>query len=907
MANVGTAYVAIMPSMDGFAKAICKDFGSAGSSAGKTFGDGLSSGTEKGTSKSKSSLSNLAATAKDQAGYMGLAFEESGARLKAAITQSGAWQTLTGYATSASNGIKSAFAGIKEGISSKLSGVGSAVKAGLSNVGSIGSTVMTTAASMIPAPLKSMASTVGTILSPIASTAKAALAPMASALGQAGTEAASRLKEGISNAAGHVTDALATAAKAAGVGAAAVVAAVTAVTGAVLGNYADYEQLVGGVDKLFGSASGKLQSYAAEAYRTSGLSANQYMEQATSFSASLIASCAGDTSKAADYANLAMTTMSDNVNVFGSNMGDVQNAFQGFAKQNYTMLDNLKLGYGGTQSEMQRLIADANKLPGVMRDGSDLTIDSYADVVEAIARVQQAQGIAGTTAKEAASTISGSVGMAKAAWGNFLTALGRDDVDFSKVTTQLLESIGAVATNVAPRVATIGANIIAAFPAALSGLAGILAPIVSEALAAAWNIAAQALSSVGIKLPSVDASQILGAFQSIADFVTGTLAPAFAPVAQALGNFVSTVGPMLLPIIQQLAGILGGMAPIIAAIQATVINVATQIMAFVMPIITQLLAFINANMPLIQQVVTTVMNAIQLAITLALGVIQAVWNAVWPAIKAVIDAVWPLISTAISTAMTVIQDVINIVMAAISGDWSGVWNGIKQLASDIWNGIKSLVSGAINAVFSTISSVISSIQSAWNSAWSSVKSFFSDIWNGIKSAASDGVSAVYNTVTTIKDKILGFFSGAGSWLVESGRSILNGLKDGIMGAIGSVTSTISGALKGIRDLFPFSPAKEGPFSGHGWVLYSGISIAEALGEGFARAVPGAVGDFEAGMSRLSGVTSMAAPGITASPRAVAAGPSYTFYIDGAQVADDERLASALMAVAERVKARKGMR
>ena len=376
MANVGTAYVAIMPSMDGFAKAICKDFGSAGSSAGKTFGDGLSSGTEKGTSKSKSSLSNLAATAKDQAGYMGLAFEESGARLKAAITQSGAWKTLTGYATSASNGIKSAFAGIKEGISSKLSGVGSAVKAGLSNVGSIGSTVMTTAASMIPAPLKSMASTVGTILSPIASTAKAALAPMASALGQAGTEAASRLKEGISNAAGHVTDALATAAKAAGVGAAAVVAAVTAVTGAVLGNYADYEQLVGGVDKLFGSASGKLQSYAAEAYRTSGLSANQYMEQATSFSSSLIQSLGGDTEKAADYANLAMTTMSDNVNVFGSNMGDVQNAFQGFAKQNYTMLDNLKLGYGGTQSEMRRLIADANKLPGVMRDGSDLTIDS---------------------------------------------------------------------------------------------------------------------------------------------------------------------------------------------------------------------------------------------------------------------------------------------------------------------------------------------------------------------------------------------------------------------------------------------------------------------------------------------------------------------------------------------------
>ena len=160
--------------------------------------------------------------------------------------------------------------------------------------------------------------------------------------------------------------------------------AVTAIGGAALSAYADYEQLVGGVDTLFGSASGQLQAYAADAYKTCGMSANQYMTQATSFAASLVSSCGGDVAKAADYANMAMGDMSDNVNKMGSNMVDVQNAYQGFAKQNYTMLDNLKLGYGGTKEEMERLLADAEKISGVKYD-----ISSYADVVEAIHIMQE--------------------------------------------------------------------------------------------------------------------------------------------------------------------------------------------------------------------------------------------------------------------------------------------------------------------------------------------------------------------------------------------------------------------------------------------------------------------------------------------------------------------------------------
>jgi hypothetical protein len=370
-----------------------------------------------------------------------------------------------------------------------------------------------------------------------------------------GIDGGAKKSSGILTGLGTVAKGAATAAVA---GFTALTGAVTAIGGAALSAYADYEQLVGGVDTLFGSASQTLQGYAAEAYKTCGMSANQYMTQATSFAASLVSSCSGDVAKAADYANMAMGDMSDNVNKMGSDMTDVQNAYQGFAKQNYTMLDNLKLGYGGTQAEMKRLIADANKLRQEQGKNADLTIDSYADVVEAIHTVQENMGITGTTAKEAATTISGSIGMAKAAWENFITGLGRDDVDFSQLTQQLLESIGAVATNVAPRVAQIGKGIVEAFPVVLSGLGPVLGPVLSEALATAWNIAVGALAELGIQLPTVDASQITGAFQAIADAaasVVGTCKSAFGQLGEQIpgiwDTIVSTIGGAVTTIISR--------------------------------------------------------------------------------------------------------------------------------------------------------------------------------------------------------------------------------------------------------------------------------------------------------------------------------------------------------------------
>lgn len=213
--------------------------------------------------------------------------------------------------------------------------------------------------------------------------------------------------------------------------------------------FAEQEQLIGGVDTLFKESSTQVQQYANDAYKTAGLSANQYMETVTSFSASLLQSLGGDTAAAAQKADQAITDMSDNANKLGTDMTSIQNAYQGFAKQNYTMLDNLKLGYGGTKQEMERLLADAEKFSGIKYD-----ISSYADIVDAIHVVQTEMGITGTTAKEAATTIQGSANAMKSAWSNLLTGVSNENLDLGKLVQNVVDSVGTYADNLLPRLQT---------------------------------------------------------------------------------------------------------------------------------------------------------------------------------------------------------------------------------------------------------------------------------------------------------------------------------------------------------------------------------------------------------------------------------------------------------------------
>ena len=262
----------------------------------------------------------------------------------------------------------------------------------------------------------------------------------------------------VSQFGGALKSGLAVAAKAAAAATAAA-AAVIALTKSAVENYGEYEQLVGGVETLFKDSAGTVEEYANNAYKTAGLSANEYMETVTSFSASLLQSMGNDTEAAAKKADRAITDMSDNANKMGTDMQSIQNAYQGFAKQNYTMLDNLKLGYGGTKEEMQRLIDDANALNAAQGNYTNYTIESYADIVDAIHTVQTEMGITGTTALEASTTIEGSIGAMKAAYANFVTGLGNDNADISELSSQLIQSVGTVAENVLPVVETVLKNI----------------------------------------------------------------------------------------------------------------------------------------------------------------------------------------------------------------------------------------------------------------------------------------------------------------------------------------------------------------------------------------------------------------------------------------------------------------
>ncbi len=232
----------------------------------------------------------------------------------------------------------------------------------------------------------------------------------------------------------------------------AITGALTALGVASIKSYAEYEQLVGGVETLFKESADDIKKYAQNAYKTAGLSANEYMETVTSFSASLIQSLEGDTQKATKYADMAITDMSDNANKMGTSMESIQNAYQGFAKQNYTMLDNLKLGYGGTKTEMERLIRDANKVKEANGEMANLSIERFSDMVEAIHIIQNEMGITGTTAKEADSTILGSVNSMKASWKNLLNAVADDNADMTKAVDNFIDATITAGKNIVPRI-----------------------------------------------------------------------------------------------------------------------------------------------------------------------------------------------------------------------------------------------------------------------------------------------------------------------------------------------------------------------------------------------------------------------------------------------------------------------
>lgn len=327
------------------------------------------------------------------------------------------------------------------------------------------------------------------------------------------------------------------------------------VIGGAFENYANYEQLTGGVEKLFSDNAGQVMQYAQQAYQTAGLSANEYMEQVTGFSASLINSLDGDTAEAARIADMAVRDMADNANVFGSNISDIQRAYQGFARGQYGMLDNLKLGYGGTRSEMERLLADAEAISGVHYD-----IENFSDVAQAINVIQQNMSISGTTATEAAQTIEGSMHALSASWQNWLTAVAGGG-DMSAATDALVQSLSNMIKNAVPRLGTILSGLVSAIPGLLRDLLAALPDMATELVTALFGEdAGAALQGVFEQLsPTVDA--LAGAFGDMAE----RLAPIAVQMLPALQQLGGAVGGLLLQIAQTLGGLIAAALPYITS------------------------------------------------------------------------------------------------------------------------------------------------------------------------------------------------------------------------------------------------------------------------------------------------------------------------------------------------------
>lgn len=319
-----------------------------------------------------------------------------------------------------------------------------------------------------------------------------------------------------------------------GAGVTAGTAAMGKLVSSAMSAYANYEQLEGGVQKLFGDdAQNLVMEYARNAYRTAGLCANEYMDTVTSFSASLISSLGKDTVAAAAYADLAITDMADNANTFGSSMEDIQNAYKGFSKGNYTMLDNLKLGYGGTQKEMERLLTDASKLSGVKYD-----ISSFADIIAAIHEIQKDQGIFETTKNEAEKTISGSVNAAKAAWQNLLSGLADGNQDIDQLVGNLADSVMKAVNQIVPRLQTMAPRLVQAVQTLVSTLAPQLLGIINSILPGMVEAATTLITGLADVLPDLLGS-IIDVLPNVVKQIGGALKKLFPSL---LKTFKSLIG-----------------------------------------------------------------------------------------------------------------------------------------------------------------------------------------------------------------------------------------------------------------------------------------------------------------------------------------------------------------------------
>ena len=451
----------------------------------------------------------------------------------------------------------------------------------------------------------------------------------------------------------------------------------------VIEAYADFEQLVGGVDTLFGDASQTVQNYASNAFKTAGMSANEYMETVTGFSASLIQSLGGDTAKAAEVADMAITDMADNANKMGTDLSSIQTAYQGFAKQNYTMLDNLKLGYGGTKSEMERLLADAEKISGIKYD-----LSSFSDLTEAIHVIQTEMGITGTTAKEATETISGSMAGMQSTIGNLMAGLGNADADIELLIGNVVEAFGHVVKNIVPVIE----NIVKALPPALDGILKAIGDLLPTLLSTVVDLFTQVLETLLSLLPELIPAAVDAVLTIVGALIDNLplLVDAAVQLITALVEGMGTALPDLIPaavgaVITIVQGLIDNMDKVLEAAFAIIVGLAQgllnalpQLMEALPQIIMTIINFITNNLPAI------IAMGIELTVQLAFGLIQAIPQLV-ARLPEIIAAIVTGLGKAVSSVFEIGKNIV-----------SGLWDGIKSMGSWISEKVSGFFSGIVD-------------------------------------------------------------------------------------------------------------------------------------------------------------------------------------------------------------------
>lgn len=526
---------------------------------------------------------------------------------------------------------------------------------------------------------------------------------------------------------------------------------------ASLDSYADYEQLVGGVETLYKDSAGIIENYAKDAYKNVGLSANDYMETSTSFAAALVSSLGGDTNKAAEMANTAISDMSDNANKMGTNMQSIQDAYNGFAKQNYTMLDNLKIGYGGTQAEMKRLIKEAAAMTDTQKE-LGVTVDSnsmsYANIVQAIHVVQANMGIMGTTSKEAATTIQGSTASMKSAWENLLTGIADPEQDFQALVDNLVDSVITAGNNIIPRIKEIVPTLIDGLSELVTQLApyvsGVimeLEPTIEEGLQALFG----GLSSVASELQPIVAdvfsffgdaiiSGLTSAIES-SDFsflldIFNNVKTAIENIANIIDSFKNNANAAWDAISAKIQEVVAFVQPYVEAAMQVIGQVVTQVITDLTPVIQSIGEAFSAAWSLVQTVwawasafFQAIFQSIVVIFTPFAPIISGFFQGAW----IIIQSIWNVAVSFFQTVFDLITGVFSTIDAVLSGDFQGAWESIQGIFEGVFGFFSTVGQNAVEGIKGGIAAV-----------WNGLVSFVQGLWDGIKSIFVINASDVKN-------------------------------------------------------------------------------------------------------------------------------------------------------------------